>query len=1308
MIPENNNTQNSEVTIQLDRMKEISSLLCRTMEAAERIVNSCLDFANNRNNPAVNNNQLLNSTMINNDTTIRNDQSTSLNSDSSTTSDAVNNTMLNNTLKCLQETIKQINEVKIDINREYKLTNKISFNLWYDFLKSELKSFELFDMIDPAATTSMYLQEEKERRNIKVRDIIINRIHNYYHKQVADITDPKKIIEFLKEYKKIESNTSNSAIRQRLQNIRMHPKEKAAEFINKFESILRDGATNDGADPITSGEKRSYFYHAIKDVVKNLNNLCLLYKLNDSEQKEMGYKELKNTLLSFEAEKTLENESKSRNETKVKANMANAKQFQNKHNIEKCFRCSKYGHLDTVCPLIEKGQFFCYICKKISNHKGKYECRLSANYNPKYDPNLKTNSNNKGERTSKYQKQGGGKASHKSNGRHHPYNRSNNPESRTPKANAASTADASGNLLNYDKYSDNITFIADSGATEHIINKGLILSNFEKSKGKIIKSANKNRKADIRIDGKGNLFLKSNFDSNQNVELTNVIAAKDIANNLLSLRKFADMGLSIYLDNKILKIYDKETNQEYLSGIYEKPNWLLEFTAQTSETSSLDPNYENYSCIAQIVTLDEFLQQSQTDIQDFSRTISEGSNNIQNPDRYPSDLGRENEQELNQEVLDSDLFLDSDFDKNTINRKILNFNEINPEGLSNDMFLNQNLINQNSNIKKISEGMLWHLRLGHASINYLKCLQKYHNELKNVKFEDSIKDCEVCKLAKMTKQPCIEVRTRADNPLQRIHSDMMGRIKPISFPEGNKYIITFIDDFSRYAKIYTIKKKNQAGECLEKFLQHSRNILGENKKVCYIRADNAKEYLYGHFLEIMNREKIDNDFAPAYTPELNGTAERFNLTLKWKIASLLLDSGLPQRMWILAAETSTYIYNRTPHKSDNCITPIEKFAPKQKLHLDKIKRFGCIAYVRIPISETKFSANAIKTVLVGFSNTGYVLWHPPSGKFLCSRHVRFNEKLVYKDEYKNQKIIQNAENDECENIKDLELISFKNPDSESEIENEKDLEKETFTDVDEQDKRKRGRPKKRTAEVNIDEESDIIRKQPNRKAKEGRDFTIYARETVSENLVEDTSFAYFTTSCIDKNKVIFDDDNPDQVSHNLEQDEIRYSLFATINKDPTSYKEAMLSTESLKWKEAIDDEMNSMNENEVWILIDRPLDKKEEKKLNIIDSRWVFTRKTGENGKLKLKARLVIRGFKDKRCYELRETHAPVSRLPLIRAILAIVNKYDLELYQMDVKNAFLNGILDEDIYMEIPEGFEADSEIRKTKICKLQKALYG
>lgn len=133
-----------------------------------------------------------------------------------------------------------------------------------------------------------------------------------------------------------------------------------------------------------------------------------------------------------------------------------------------------------------------------------------------------------------------------------------------------------------------------------------------------------------------------------------------------------------------------------------------------------------------------------------------------------------------------------------------------------------------------------------------------------------------------------------------------------------------------------------------------------------------------------------------------------------------------------------------------------------------------------------------------------------------------------------------------------------------------------------------------------------------------------------------------------------------------------------------------------------------MNANKVWMLVERPRFTKERKKVNIIDARWVFKRKKEQNGSTKCKARLVIRGFKDRNVYDLKETYAPVSRLPLERSALAIINKYNLDAYQLDVKTAFLNGILEEEIYMEIPEGLECSENVRNTKVCKLEKALYG
>ena len=154
-------------------------------------------------------------------------------------------------------------------------------------------------------------------------------------------------------------------------------------------------------------------------------------------------------------------------------------------------------------------------------------------------------------------------------------------------------------------------------------------------------------------------------------------------------------------------------------------------------------------------------------------------------------------------------------------------------------------------------------------------------------------------------------------PLQTIHIDTMGPITPASFPGENKFIIVFIDDHSRCARVYYIKHKSQSGECLQKYLEHTRNLLGKQEKVCYIRSDNGTELTGGHFAEIVRQEKIDSDFAPPYTPELNGTAERFIKTIQKKIRALLIESGLPPKMCmslgrILYTFLILFVYSERP------------------------------------------------------------------------------------------------------------------------------------------------------------------------------------------------------------------------------------------------------------------------------------------------------------------------------------------------------------------------------------------------------------
>ncbi|GKE48235.1 retrotransposon protein, putative, ty1-copia subclass [Tanacetum coccineum] len=143
--------------------------------------------------------------------------------------------------------------------------------------------------------------------------------------------------------------------------------------------------------------------------------------------------------------------------------------------------------------------------------------------------------------------------------------------------------------------------------------------------------------------------------------------------------------------------------------------------------------------------------------------------------------------------------------------------------------------------------------------------------------------------------------------------------------------------------------------------------------------------------------------------------------------------------------------------------------------------------------------------------------------------------------------------------------------------------------------------------------------------------------------------------------------------------------------EPTSYKATMLDSKSNKWIDAMNAEIQSMIDNMVWVLVDLPPNCK------TVGSKWIFKKKTDMDGIVHTyKARLVAKGYTQLYGVDYEETFSPVADIRAIRILISIAAYYDYEIWQMDVKTAFLNGCLDEDIYMVQPEGFVDPNHPRK------------
>ena len=163
----------------------------------------------------------------------------------------------------------------------------------------------------------------------------------------------------------------------------------------------------------------------------------------------------------------------------------------------------------------------------------------------------------------------------------------------------------------------------------------------------------------------------------------------------------------------------------------------------------------------------------------------------------------------------------------------------------------------------------------------------------------------------------------------------------------------------------------------------------------------------------------------------------------------------------------------------------------------------------------------------------------------------------------------------------------------------------------------------------------------------------------------------------------------------------RVNIASEVVNEPASMTEALASPDKEKWIDAMEMEMESLHKNEVWDLVKLPKDRK------AVGSKWVFKLKVGPDGLVqRYKARLVAQGFSQKHGFDYDETFYPVVRFESLRTVIALAVQNGLKLPQMDVTTAFLNGELEEEVYMKQPEGFAAKGQ--EDLVCKLKRSIYG
>ena len=611
-------------------------------------------------------------------------------------------------------------------------------------------------------------------------------------------------------------------------------------------------------------------------------------------------------------------------------------------------------------------------------------------------------------------------------------------------------------------------------------------------------------------------------------------------------------------------------------------------------------------------------------------------------------------------------------------------------------------VNSSTNTSLVASLQTWHQRMAH--VNSKGILQMAdRGVVHGLKLKDRTMEhkCHDCCVGKAHRVPIPKERTSppARQLLSRIHSDVCG---PFEVPSlgGSRYFVALIDEFSNWVTIYFMKQKSEVVGHFLQFEKFAERQTGH--KIQVLRSDRGGEYLSEGLQSYFKHQGIVHEMTAAYTPHQNGVAERFNRTSLDLVRSMLHQMKVPKCFWAEALSTAVYIRNRVTSRSLPSDKTPHHFWNRSTPTVAHLRIFGCKCWYTLPkVKVQKLDSRGRLAMFVGYaeSSKAYKVIDLETMKFVESRDVTFDESSIvgFSSELESGKV-DFSEVVDCE---EGEQISLELSTQQTQANNSSSMNNEnTSTDSSNE-------PEDNT-NASASTSSDSDHEVPDSAEDDQND----DEETETERVTSDGHV--LRSGRVSK--------TPGSWWRAYSAKEQHNALMATSTRQiPNSYNEAVTGPDAKFWKQGIDSELASLKKYKTWKLVPRSTARGRK----VLKTKWVFVEKqhTDEDGTSTPfpKGRNVVKGFEQVQGVDYNETFAPVVKYTSVRVLCAEVAEEDLELHQMDAKTAFLNGIIDEEVFIEIPEGVQIEKsdlaelgvdtfeDIEKLDLVgKLEKSMYG